>query len=48
MFNASDSFKKREEARMKEHWKKMVQNYKDLEKRIKNSKNSKNRKINKK
>lgn len=45
MFNASDSFKKREEARMKEHWKKMVQNYKDLEKRIKNSKN---RKINKK
>lgn len=45
MFNASDSFKKREEARMKEHWKKMVQNYKDLEKRIKNSNN---RKINKK
>ena len=45
MFNASDGFKKREEARMKEHWKKMVQNYKDLEKRIKNSKN---RKINKK
>ena len=45
MFNASHSFKKREEARMKEQWKKMVQNYKDLEKRIKNSNN---RKINKK
>ena len=39
MFNISNGYKKRQEARMKEHWKKMVQNYKDLEKRIKNSKN---------
>ena len=45
MFNISNGYKKRQEARMKEHWKKMVQNYKDLEKRIKNRKN---RKINKK
>ena len=45
MFNISNGYKKRQEARMKEHWKKMVQNYKDLEKRIKNSNN---RKINKK
>ena len=45
MFNIFNGYKKRQEARMKDHWKKMVQNYKDLEKRIKNRKN---RKINKK
>ena len=38
MFNISNGYKKRQEARMKEHWKK-TKNYKELEKRIKNSKN---------